>query len=143
LVPNPPPVAPYVPLTNKELEMLFQPMFDEYFESSMVDRLVQHGVATEQSFEVNPFSAANPEPFVNVFAPDSNSEASSSGLAIDALWCFYNSVLSKVEQKNFNSAVTKDCWFQAMQDEIHEFDRLDVWELVPPPDCAMTSMVTC
>ncbi|GKG08577.1 retrovirus-related pol polyprotein from transposon TNT 1-94, partial [Tanacetum coccineum] len=24
-----------------------------------------------------------------------------------------------------------------MQDEIHEFDRLDVWELVPPPDCTM------
>ncbi|GKC04828.1 putative reverse transcriptase domain-containing protein [Tanacetum coccineum] len=24
-----------------------------------------------------------------------------------------------------------------MQDEIHEFNRLDVWELVPPPDCAM------
>ncbi|GJU40640.1 retrovirus-related pol polyprotein from transposon TNT 1-94 [Tanacetum coccineum] len=24
-----------------------------------------------------------------------------------------------------------------MQDEIHEFDRLDVWELVPPSDCAM------
>ncbi|GKD18945.1 retrovirus-related pol polyprotein from transposon TNT 1-94 [Tanacetum coccineum] len=24
-----------------------------------------------------------------------------------------------------------------MQEEIHEFDRLDVWELVPPLDCAM------
>ena len=24
-----------------------------------------------------------------------------------------------------------------MQEEIHEFDRLDVWELVSPPDCAM------
>ncbi|GKF63026.1 retrovirus-related pol polyprotein from transposon TNT 1-94 [Tanacetum coccineum] len=24
-----------------------------------------------------------------------------------------------------------------MQDEIYKFDRLDVWELVPPPDCAM------
>ncbi|GJY34301.1 retrovirus-related pol polyprotein from transposon TNT 1-94 [Tanacetum coccineum] len=24
-----------------------------------------------------------------------------------------------------------------MQDEIHEFDRLQVWELVPPPDCVM------
>ncbi|GKA50766.1 retrovirus-related pol polyprotein from transposon TNT 1-94 [Tanacetum coccineum] len=24
-----------------------------------------------------------------------------------------------------------------MQEEIHEFDRLDVWELVPPPDSAM------
>ncbi|GJW99472.1 retrovirus-related pol polyprotein from transposon TNT 1-94 [Tanacetum coccineum] len=47
-------------------------------------------------------------------------------LATDALWCFYNSILSKVEQKNFKSAVTEDCWFQAMQDEIHEFDQLDV-----------------
>ncbi|GKC83947.1 retrovirus-related pol polyprotein from transposon TNT 1-94 [Tanacetum coccineum] len=25
----------------------------------------------------------------------------------------------------------------AMQDKIHEFDRLDVWELVPPPDYSM------
>ncbi|GKE25047.1 monodehydroascorbate reductase, partial [Tanacetum coccineum] len=31
IVPNPAPATPYVPPTNKELEMLFQPMFDEYF----------------------------------------------------------------------------------------------------------------
>ncbi|GJR76970.1 retrovirus-related pol polyprotein from transposon TNT 1-94 [Tanacetum coccineum] len=120
---------------------------------------VHQGVTAEQSCEVNPFAAANPEPFINVFAPDHNSKASSSGtashaidniignssrpistqkqLATDALWCFYNSVLSKVEPKNFKSAVTEDCWFQAMQDEIYEFDRLDIWKLVPPPDCAM------
>nr|GEV42992.1 Gag-Pol polyprotein [Tanacetum cinerariifolium] len=48
-----------------------------------------------------------------------------------------NSVLSKVEPKNFKSIITEDCWFQAMQDEIHEFDRLQVWELVPQPDCVM------
>ncbi|GKA05461.1 retrovirus-related pol polyprotein from transposon TNT 1-94 [Tanacetum coccineum] len=58
-------------------------------------------------------------------------------LAIDALWCLYNSVLSKVKPKNFKYAITEDCWFQAMQDEIHEFDRLQVWELVPQPDCVM------
>ncbi|GJV47199.1 retrovirus-related pol polyprotein from transposon TNT 1-94 [Tanacetum coccineum] len=29
--------------------------------------------------------------------------------------------------------VIEDCWFQAMQDEIHEFDQLEVWELVPRP----------
>ncbi|GJX01495.1 retrovirus-related pol polyprotein from transposon TNT 1-94, partial [Tanacetum coccineum] len=220
LVPNPAPAIPYVPPTNKELEMLFQPMFDEYFTppgirqdpipnvaqdpviptgpsvsiaidldapsgshtSSPLDHhssSVHHGVAGEQYAEINPFAAADPEPFVNVFAPDYNSEASSSGeitihesnqstqphehirkwtdshpldniignpsrpvstrkqLATDALWCFYNSVLSKVEPKNFQSAATEDCWFQAMQDEIHEFDRLDIWELVPPPDSAM------
>ncbi|GJZ61067.1 hypothetical protein Tco_0617204 [Tanacetum coccineum] len=134
-------------------------------------------VVAEQSFEVNPFFAADPEPFVNVFAPDSNSEASSSGvitttepnqstqphehlrkwtdshpidniignpsrpvstrkqLATDALCCFYNSVLSKVELKNFNSTITEDCWFQAMQDEIHEFDRL-VYGICATSDCA-------
>ncbi|GJU38044.1 putative ribonuclease H-like domain-containing protein [Tanacetum coccineum] len=220
LVPNPAPAIPYVPPTNKELEMLFQPMFDEYFNppgirqdpipnvaqdpvipigpsvsiaidldaplgshtSSPLDHhssLVHHGVAGEQYAEVSSFAAADHEPFINVFAPDPTSKASSSGeimmpelnqstqphkhirkwtdyhpldniignpsrlvstrkqLATDALWCFYNSVLSKVESKNFQSAATEDCWFQAMQDEIHEFDRLDVWELVPPPDSAM------
>ncbi|GJU53891.1 retrovirus-related pol polyprotein from transposon TNT 1-94 [Tanacetum coccineum] len=30
-------------------------------------------------------------------------------------------------------AVIEDCWFQAMQDEIHDFDHLEVWELVPRP----------
>ncbi|GJZ44734.1 retrovirus-related pol polyprotein from transposon TNT 1-94 [Tanacetum coccineum] len=120
LVPNPAPAIPYVPPTNKELEMLFQPMFDEYFNppgihqdpipnvaqdpviltgpsvstsidldapsgshiSSPLDHhssSVHHGVAGEQYAEVNPFAAADPEPFVNVFAPDYNSEASSSG----------------------------------------------------------------
>ncbi|GKE41937.1 retrovirus-related pol polyprotein from transposon TNT 1-94 [Tanacetum coccineum] len=33
LVPNIAPAIPYVPPTNKDLELLFQPMFDEYFES--------------------------------------------------------------------------------------------------------------
>ncbi|GJU40641.1 hypothetical protein Tco_1193598 [Tanacetum coccineum] len=87
LVPNPHPAAPYLPPTNKELEILFHPMFDEYFESSTIDRLRHHrevihhqGDAAEHSFEVNPFDATDLEPFVNVFAPDQNSEASSSGV---------------------------------------------------------------
>ncbi|GJZ91492.1 hypothetical protein Tco_0663419 [Tanacetum coccineum] len=31
-------------------------------------------------------------------------------------------------------AVNEDSWFEAMQDKIHEFDRLKVQELVPRPD---------
>nr|GEX51828.1 retrovirus-related Pol polyprotein from transposon TNT 1-94 [Tanacetum cinerariifolium] len=44
---------------------------------------------------------------------------------------------SRIKPKNFKSAVIEDCWFKAMQEEIHEFDRLQVWELVPPLNCAM------
>ncbi|GKF06247.1 retrovirus-related pol polyprotein from transposon TNT 1-94, partial [Tanacetum coccineum] len=76
-------------------------------------------------------------PLDNIIRNPSRPVSTRKQLTTDALWCFYNSVLSKVELKNFTSAVTEDCWFQAMQEEIHEFDRLDVWELVPPPDSAM------
>ncbi|GKE88009.1 retrovirus-related pol polyprotein from transposon TNT 1-94 [Tanacetum coccineum] len=125
LVPTFAPAIPYVPPTNKELELLFQPICDEYFETPMGDHqmppvpaaqapaiptgpsvsisfdhdapsgshspsssdhqssLVHHGVAAEHLFEVNPFAATNHEPFVNVFAPDPNYQASSS-------WWIYN-----------------------------------------------------
>ncbi|GJZ15037.1 retrovirus-related pol polyprotein from transposon TNT 1-94 [Tanacetum coccineum] len=153
LVPNPSPAAPYVPPTNKELEILFQPIFDEYFESSTVDRLVPPAPAAQAP--VNPTGpSGNREtesnqttqphehlqkwtashPIDNIIGNPSRPVSTRKQLATDASWCFYNSVLSKVEPKNFKSAVTEDCWFQAMQDKIYEFDRLDVWELVPHPD---------
>nr|GEZ90472.1 retrovirus-related Pol polyprotein from transposon TNT 1-94 [Tanacetum cinerariifolium] len=34
-------------------------------------------------------------------------------------------------------ALTQACWIEAMQEEIHEFERLEVWELVPRPDKVM------
>ncbi|GKE91858.1 integrase, catalytic region, zinc finger, CCHC-type containing protein, partial [Tanacetum coccineum] len=40
LVPNLVPAAPYVPSTNKDLEILLELMFDDYFEPSIIDRLV-------------------------------------------------------------------------------------------------------
>nr|GEV96878.1 hypothetical protein [Tanacetum cinerariifolium] len=31
-------------------------------------------------------------------------------------------------------ALTQSCWIEAMQEALHEFERLEVWELVPRPD---------
>nr|GEU71186.1 retrovirus-related Pol polyprotein from transposon TNT 1-94 [Tanacetum cinerariifolium] len=47
LVPNPVPAAPYAPLTNKELEILFQPMFDEYLEPPRIERPVSTTLAVQ------------------------------------------------------------------------------------------------
>ncbi|GKD70738.1 retrovirus-related pol polyprotein from transposon TNT 1-94 [Tanacetum coccineum] len=166
LVPNPVPATPYVPPINKELKILFQPMFDEYLEPLRVERPVSlapvvqipvnsagtpssttidqdapspshslsssalqspslhQGVAAESTLiKDNPFAPVDNNPFINVFAPEPSSEASSSR--------------DLFKPKNFKSAITEDCWFQAMQDDIYEFDRLQVWELVPQPDCVM------
>ncbi|GJT57808.1 hypothetical protein Tco_0992862 [Tanacetum coccineum] len=115
--------------------------------SSEVQPPISHqGVAAGPIIEDNPFAQADNDSFENVFAPELSSAESSSEdvssaesnqLATDALWCFYNSVLSKVKPKNFKTAVNEDCWFEAIQEEIYEFDRLQVWELVPRPDCVM------
>nr|GEV12277.1 retrovirus-related Pol polyprotein from transposon TNT 1-94 [Tanacetum cinerariifolium] len=205
LVPSLATAIPYVPPTNKVLEMLFQLMFDEYFDTPPVNQpvppapvvhdlvfqpapptpadhvpvsptgtptsfsieedapstsisssLVQQspsvhqGIVVDHTLAVTLFAPVGDVPFVNIFAPDPSSEATSSGevsltdpnqsilphehlrkwtnshpidniignpsrlistrkqLATDALWCFYNFVLSKVEPKNFKSDVIED-----------------------------------
>ncbi|GJR69825.1 retrovirus-related pol polyprotein from transposon TNT 1-94 [Tanacetum coccineum] len=80
---------------------------------------VHQGIAAEHSFEVNPFVSADHllDPSLLTFPLiliDNIMEKPS------------RPVLSKVKPKNFKSTVTEECWFQAMQDEIHEFDLLDV-----------------
>ncbi|GJR28816.1 retrovirus-related pol polyprotein from transposon TNT 1-94 [Tanacetum coccineum] len=72
-------------------------------------------------------------PLDNIVGNPSRLVSTRKQLASDALWCCYHTELSKVKPKNFKMAMIEDCWFQAMQDEIHEFDRLEVWELVPRP----------
>ncbi|GKB53955.1 hypothetical protein Tco_0904708 [Tanacetum coccineum] len=190
--------APYVPPTNKDLGILFQPMVDEYLEplsvelpvppapavqvlvvsagtpscttidqdapstihspsSSEVQPPISHqGVAAGPTIDDNPFAQAEDNPFVNMFPPEPSSEESSSEdvssaestqviqphnhlgkwskdhlmdnvignpscpvstrkqLATDALWCFYNYVLSKFEPKNFKTVMAEACWFEAM-----------------------------
>nr|GEU77172.1 hypothetical protein [Tanacetum cinerariifolium] len=39
--------------------------------------------------------------------------------------------------KNLKQAMIEPSWIDAMQEEIHEFTRLQVWELVPRPDKVM------
>ncbi|GKE42296.1 retrovirus-related pol polyprotein from transposon TNT 1-94, partial [Tanacetum coccineum] len=90
LVPQPVPAAPYVPPTNKELEILFQSMFDEYFVPPTVERSVSPAPAvldpvfqsihlSEPTIEDNPFAQAANDPFENIFAPKLSSAKSSSG----------------------------------------------------------------
>ncbi|GJS31695.1 retrovirus-related pol polyprotein from transposon TNT 1-94 [Tanacetum coccineum] len=54
-----------------------------------------------------------------------------------ALFCYYNAFLTSVEPKNYKDALTQACWIEAMQEELNEFERLEVWELVPRPDKVM------
>ncbi|GKA19390.1 retrovirus-related pol polyprotein from transposon TNT 1-94, partial [Tanacetum coccineum] len=54
-----------------------------------------------------------------------------------ALFCYYDAFLISVEPKNYKDTLTQACWIEVMQEELQEFDRLEVWELVPRPDKVM------
>nr|GEU61922.1 integrase, catalytic region, zinc finger, CCHC-type, peptidase aspartic, catalytic [Tanacetum cinerariifolium] len=160
--------APYVPPTNKDLEILFQPMFDEYLEPPRFERPVSpappvqvpvnsagtpssttinqdapspsispsssalqspslhQGIVAESTLmKDNPIAPVKNNPFINVFALEPSSDASSSKDLSSTESTYVSQTLHHlVDPKNFKSAITEDCWFQAMQDEIHKFDRL-------------------
>nr|GEY79621.1 hypothetical protein [Tanacetum cinerariifolium] len=42
-----------------------------------------------------------------------------------------------IEPKMYKEALTQSCWIEAMPEELNEFERLEVWELVPQPDQVM------
>ncbi|GJV32100.1 retrovirus-related pol polyprotein from transposon TNT 1-94 [Tanacetum coccineum] len=54
-----------------------------------------------------------------------------------ALFCYYDAFLTAVEPKTYKHALTQACWIEVMQEERNEFERLEVWELVPRPDKVM------
>nr|GEZ73432.1 retrovirus-related Pol polyprotein from transposon TNT 1-94 [Tanacetum cinerariifolium] len=54
-----------------------------------------------------------------------------------ALFCYYDAFLTSVEPNTYKDALTQSYWIKAMQEELNEFERLEVWELVPRPDKVM------
>ncbi|GJW22456.1 retrovirus-related pol polyprotein from transposon TNT 1-94 [Tanacetum coccineum] len=197
LIPNPVPVVPYVPPTNKELEILFQPMFDEYLEPTRVERPVSpalavsvsvnsagtplsttidqdapspshsplssalqspslhQGIAVESTLmEDNPFAPIDNDPFVNVFAPEPTFEDHHLEILVqlNLLMSLKHFIISgngaKITRWIILLVIPLDRYLPeknwqpmpcgaSMQDEIHEFDRLQLWELVPQPDRVM------
>nr|GEV92611.1 retrovirus-related Pol polyprotein from transposon TNT 1-94 [Tanacetum cinerariifolium] len=54
-----------------------------------------------------------------------------------ALFCYYNDFLTSIEPKTYKDALTQSCWIEAIQEELNEFEHLEVWELIPQPDKVM------
>ncbi|GKE76529.1 retrovirus-related pol polyprotein from transposon TNT 1-94 [Tanacetum coccineum] len=73
-------------------------------------------------------------PIANVIGNPSRSISTRKQLQTDAMWCYFDAFLTSVEPNNFKQAMTEPSWIDAMQEEIHEFQRLEVWELVSCPD---------
>ncbi|GKE47815.1 retrovirus-related pol polyprotein from transposon TNT 1-94, partial [Tanacetum coccineum] len=61
--------------------------------------------------------------------PSDQSSSTDSIHTIQALFCYYDSFLTAVEPKTYKDALTQSCWIEAMQEELNEFERLELDEL--------------
>nr|GEU44186.1 hypothetical protein [Tanacetum cinerariifolium] len=97
----------------QELDMLFGLLYDEFFNAG-----------SNPSMNVQSTSA--PSTHINVHAEENNNDQVEEGehLVTDPEICMYALTLSTVEPKKIKEAMADSAWIEALQEELHQFDRL-------------------
>nr|GEV38358.1 retrovirus-related Pol polyprotein from transposon TNT 1-94 [Tanacetum cinerariifolium] len=94
-------------LSQQELDLLFGPLYDEFFNAE--------------------------DEFTNPFCTPVREVAESSSHNTDPEMYMFALTVSNVKPKNIKEAMDDSPWINAMQKELHQFDRVKVWELVDKP----------
>ncbi|GJX53776.1 retrovirus-related pol polyprotein from transposon TNT 1-94 [Tanacetum coccineum] len=81
----------------------------------------------QQDEFINPFCTPVQE------VDESSSLQTRRQLATDPEMCMFALTVSTAEPKTIKEAMDDSKWIEAMQEELHQFDRLQVWELVDKP----------
>nr|GEX77973.1 hypothetical protein [Tanacetum cinerariifolium] len=74
-------------------------------------------------------------PLEQVIGNPSQSVRTRRQLESDAETCMFALIVSRTKPKNIKEAMADSVWIESMQEELHQFDRLDIWELVDRPLC--------
>nr|GEW19151.1 putative reverse transcriptase domain-containing protein [Tanacetum cinerariifolium] len=74
-------------------------------------------------------------PLEQVIGNPSQSVRTRQQLESDAEMCMFALIVSQTEPKNIKEAMADSAWIESMQEELHQFDRLDVGELFDRPLC--------
>ncbi|GJS62009.1 retrovirus-related pol polyprotein from transposon TNT 1-94 [Tanacetum coccineum] len=74
-------------------------------------------------------------PLEQVIRNPSQSVRTRHQLETNGEMCMFALTVSRTEPKNIKEAMADSAWIESMQEELNQFDRLDVWELVDRPLC--------
>nr|GEW56435.1 ribonuclease H-like domain-containing protein [Tanacetum cinerariifolium] len=144
--------------SQQELNLIFGPLYDEFFNKVLflqrIFRLHQHlqliqmcmprkTIMIKQKME-NTYRMMNlPILFMHRYKKklsSSNNVEQVHGnpsrpvqtrrqIATDPEMCMFALIVSMAEPKNIKEAMADFAWIEAMQEELHQFDRLQIWEL--------------
>nr|GEY06810.1 Gag-Pol polyprotein [Tanacetum cinerariifolium] len=73
-------------------------------------------------------------PLDQVIGDPSKAVMTRQRLHTDSEVCMYALTVNTIEPKNIKEAKADHNWIESMQDELNQFKRLQVWELVPRPE---------
>nr|GFB12451.1 putative ribonuclease H-like domain-containing protein [Tanacetum cinerariifolium] len=73
-------------------------------------------------------------PLEQVIREPSRPVLTKNQLKTDGDMCIYALTVSILEPKTIKEALTDPAWIESMQEELHQFIKIDVWELVLSPD---------
>nr|GEU28962.1 hypothetical protein [Tanacetum cinerariifolium] len=82
----------------------------------------------------NDYQWTKDHPLEQVIREPSRPVLTRNQLKTDGDMCIYALIVSIMEPKFVKKALTDPAWIESMQEELNQFIRLDVWELVPSPD---------
>nr|GFC27094.1 Gag-Pol polyprotein [Tanacetum cinerariifolium] len=134
---------------SNELDLLFSLMFDELLNGSSKVVSKSFAVSTADALNqqmVEEYAQVQNDEFINIFCTamkdhpleqvignPSQSVRTRCQLESDGDMCMFALTVSQTEPKNIKEAMADSAWIESMQEELHQFDRLDVWELVDRP----------
>ncbi|GJZ66299.1 retrovirus-related pol polyprotein from transposon TNT 1-94 [Tanacetum coccineum] len=113
------------------------PISDTIFEESSSLDVIHTIVHSDAPISKHLGKWTKDHPLQNIIGDPSRPVSTRLQLHEQAMFCYYDAFLSSVKPKTFKDALTKSCWIKAMQEELNEFERLEVWELVPRLDKVM------
>ncbi|GJR90703.1 retrovirus-related pol polyprotein from transposon TNT 1-94 [Tanacetum coccineum] len=123
---------------KEDLDNLFGPMFEDYFERKSSDTTINSAVQPTHDQEDSPFTSSiivdthEAPPIVTTSDEQTSPISLTESVNFNQVDLLTLSV-STIEAKNIKKAMADHSWIESMQDELNQFERLQVWELVPRP----------
>nr|GEV73519.1 retrovirus-related Pol polyprotein from transposon TNT 1-94 [Tanacetum cinerariifolium] len=129
LVPKPTSSKPFVPPSRNDWDLLFQPLFDEVI--APIDEVVAPEPVELTS---SPSSTTVDQDAPSPSKSQTTSKTQPPAISNNVEEGNHDIKVAHIEPKTHKDALTQSYWIKAMQEKLNEFERLEVWELVPQPD---------
>ncbi|GKA73248.1 retrovirus-related pol polyprotein from transposon TNT 1-94 [Tanacetum coccineum] len=138
--------------TKEDLDNLFGPMYEEYFKKRSSDTSINSAAQQVHNHEDSPLTSSIVLEEYRAPPIITTSEEKTSPISLNEADEFNqedstdfdgNTIFVPYDAPNFEEAESSTKaldlsnmhdWIESMQDELHQFERLDVWELVSRPD---------